>query len=128
MAMMNIKTIAKYIPPVAVVLAVYQAYAQRGVQGLMDDIKDLPNMITYKEDLTRLAVGAVIVVAGHWAVQKFVPAGIIRYVALGVVYYAGSSMILQAFASGRAPALTGFFGSAGATPQTAATQPLQGMI
>lgn len=116
MAMPNIRTLAKYIPPVAVIGAVYNAYSVRGVQGFIADLKDIPNMIKYKEDLTRAAIGAVVVIGGHWAVQKFVPAGIIRYAALGVVYYLGTNMVLEAFASGRSAGFSGFFGAAAPAP------------
>lgn len=121
----SVATLGKYIPLLAILYAVWQAYGERGVQGLMADIKDIPNMLKYKEDIMRLVIGTVIVVGGSVIVHKFVPAGIIRYVLIGVVYLTGTSMILEAIRSGQ----SGPFGFFGIAPQQTqkAQNTLQGM-
>lgn len=121
----SVATIGRYIPLLAILYSVWQAYGQRGVQGLMEDLKDIPNMIKYKDDLMRLAIGVVVIVGGSVLVQKFVPSGIIRYVLIGVVYMTGTSMILEAIRSGSSGPF-GFFGAGPAQTQAAANA-LQGM-
>ena len=83
----------KHAPWLAVILAVYQYYKDTGgVQGFMDDIKNL-NMSTLQSNWTKIGMGIAFFV-GADVVSRYVP-GKLKYVVKAIMYYFGASQMLE---------------------------------
>lgn len=114
-------SVQKYIPLGGLLYAIYSAYGTRGLQGLKDDIADIPNLLKSKNDLMELAIGIVLIVFGSRLVQKFVPAGALRMIAMAIVYVGGFNLVFDALQKGATTwSYGGYFGS-GTTQGTAPT-------
>ena len=86
-------SLIKHAPWAAVLLAIYQYYKDTGgVQGFMDDIKNL-NMSTLQANWTKIAMGIAFFV-GADVVARYVP-GKMKYAVKAVMYYFGASQMLE---------------------------------
>lgn len=83
----------KLMPAGAIVLAIYQYYAEAGgFQGFLHDMTHI-NMAVLKANWTQVGIGLALI-GGAGAVSKFVP-GKVRYAAEAIMIYFGASQILS---------------------------------
>jgi len=82
----------KYMPILAVLLAIYQYYREAGgIAGFFQDIKNF-NMKVLEQKWTSVAMGVAFFV-GADVVARYVP-GKMKHVIKAVMYYFGASQIL----------------------------------